>query len=133
MKQTYFIAEISSNHSRDIDRAIEFIDTVSKIGCDAVKFQLFKIDRLFSPEILENSKKLRDRKKWELPVEFLPKLLQRCKEKNIQFSCTPFYLDAVKELEDKFYTRSGAIERIGGSTVNSNNKPDDGFGTLSTN
>ena len=45
----------------------------------------------------------------------------------------PFGNDAVKELEDKFYTRSGAIERIGGSTVNSNNKPDDGFGTLSTN
>ena len=46
----------------------------------------------------------------------------------------PFGNDAVKELEDKFYTRSGAIERIGGSTVNSNNKPEgDGFGTLSTN
>ena len=94
-----FIAEVSSNHSRNIDRAIEFVDIASKIGCDAVKFQLFKIDKLFAPEILENSKQHRDRKKWELPVEFLPILAKRCKEKDIQFSCTPFYLDAVKELE----------------------------------
>jgi sialic acid synthase SpsE len=94
-----FIAEVSSNHSRDIERAMEFIDCASKIGCDAVKFQLFKIDKLFAPEILKNSKKHRDRKQWELPVEFFPKLFKRCKEKKIQFSCTPFYLDAVKELE----------------------------------
>ena len=96
---SFFIAEVSSNHSRDINRAIEFIDTASKIGCDAVKFQLFKIDRLFASEILKNSKQHRDRKQWELPVEFLPELAKRCKEKNIQFSCTPFYLEAVKELE----------------------------------
>ena len=96
---TLFIAEVSSNHSRDIHRAIEFIDTASKIGCDAVKFQLFKIDKLFSPEILQNSKQHRDRKQWELPLEFLPVLAKRCIEKNIQFGCTPFYLDAVKELK----------------------------------
>ena len=94
-----FIAEVSSNHSKDINRAIEFVDIASKIGCDVVKFQLFKIDKLFAPEILKNSKQHRDRKQWELPVEFLPTLAKRCKEKNIQFSCTPFYLEAVKELE----------------------------------
>lgn len=96
---TFFIAEISSNHSKSIDRAIEFVDIASKIGCDAVKFQLFKIDKLFAPEILKKSKQHRDRKQWELPIEFLPVLAKRCKEKKIQFSCTPFYLDAVKELE----------------------------------
>ena len=93
-----FIAEVSSNHSRDIDRSMEFVDVAAKIGCDAVKFQLFKIDKLFAPEILKKSKQHRDRKQWELPIEFLPLLAKRCKEKKIQFSCTPFYLDAVKEL-----------------------------------
>ncbi len=93
-----FIAEVSSNHSRDIDRSIEFVDVAAKIGFDAVKFQLFKINKLFAPEILKKSKQHRDRKQWELPVEFLPLLAKRCKEKKIQFSCTPFYLDAVKEL-----------------------------------
>jgi sialic acid synthase SpsE len=94
-----FIAEVSSNHSRDINRALAFIDSASSADCNAVKFQLFKIDKLFAPEILENSKQHRDRRQWELPLEFLPILSDRCKEKGIQFSCTPFYLDAVKELE----------------------------------
>ena len=94
-----FIAEVSSNHSRDINRALAFIDSASSADCNAVKFQLLKIDKLFAPEILENSKQHRDRRQWELPLEFLPILSDRCKEKGIQFSCTPFYLDAVKELE----------------------------------
>ena len=45
---SYFIAEVSSNHSKDINRALDFIEIASDIGCDAVKFQLFKIDMLFS-------------------------------------------------------------------------------------
>ena len=94
-----FIAEVSSNHSQNINRAIEFINIASEIGCDAVKFQLFKIDKLFAPEILAKSKEHRNRKQWELPIDFLPILSKKCKEKKILFSCTPFYLEAVKELE----------------------------------
>ena len=96
---SFFIAEVSSNHSKNLNRAIEFIDSASSIGCDAVKFQLFKINKLFAPEILEKSEKHRDRKNWELPLEFLPILHKHCQKRNIQFSCTPFYLDAVSELE----------------------------------
>jgi sialic acid synthase SpsE len=95
----FFIAEVSSNHSRDLGRSLEFIDTAARIGCDAVKFQLFRIDELFAPEVVQKMEKIRARKQWELPPEFLPKLADRCRERNLQFSCTPFYLDAVKELE----------------------------------
>lgn len=94
-----FIAEVSSNHARDLDRSLRFIDKAAEIGCDAVKFQLFRIEQLFAPEILSKSEKHRKRKEWELPLEFLPKLAERCREKNIQFSCTPFYLEAVAQLE----------------------------------
>ena len=94
-----FIAEVSSNHHRDLSRSIDFIDSAAKSGCAAVKFQLFKIDQLFSSEILERSEKHRKRKEWELPLSFIPKLGQRCLEQGIEFSCTPFYLDAVTELE----------------------------------
>ena len=94
-----FIAEVSSNHSRDLHRALNFIDAAASIGCDSVKFQLFKIDKLFSPEILAKSEKHRKRKKWELPLDFIPVLAEHCKEKHIKFSCTPFYLEAVEELE----------------------------------
>ena len=94
-----FIAEVSSNHSRDIDRALDFVNAAALAGCNSVKFQLFKIDQLFSSEILKKSEEHRMRKQWELPLDFIPVLATRCKEKGIQFSCTPFYLDAVKELE----------------------------------
>jgi len=96
---SFFIAEVSSNHYRDLDRCYAFIDAAAKVGCHAVKFQLFRIDQLFAPEILEKSEAHRRRKDWELPVEFLPKLAARCKENEIEFSCTPFYLEAVGELE----------------------------------
>ena len=94
-----FIAEISSNHHRDLRRSFKFIDAASQAGCSAVKFQLFKIEQLFSPEILARSEKHRKRKEWELPLEFVPQLAQHCRKVGINFSCTPFYLDAVDELE----------------------------------
>lgn len=93
-----FIAEVSSNHHRNLDRCIEFIDTAARIGCHGVKFQLFKIDQLFAKEILEQSEEHRKRKLWELPVEFLPALSERCRERGIKFGCTPFYLSAIGEL-----------------------------------
>ncbi|HDS1198530.1 N-acetylneuraminate synthase family protein [Shewanella algae] len=99
MKHTLFIAEVSSNHHRDLERCFDFIASAAAIGCDAVKFQLFKIDQLFAPEILEKSEMHRKRKDWELPVSFLPQLKRCCDSHGIAFSCTPFYLDAVKELE----------------------------------
>lgn len=95
---TTFIAEVSSNHHRDLERCFEFIRTAAEAGCDAVKFQLFKIDQLFAPEVLAASETHRRRREWELPVEFIPQLKACCVESRIQFSCTPFYLGAVEEL-----------------------------------
>ena len=94
-----FLAEVSSNHHRDLSRSFDFIDTAADAGCSAVKFQLFKIDQLFSPEVLARSESHRKRKEWELPLEFVPELAKRCSEVGVEFSCTPFYLDAVNELE----------------------------------
>lgn len=93
-----FIAEVSSNHDRDLERAYAFIDKAAEIGCDAVKFQLFKIDEMFAPEILAKSAKHRARKEWELPVSFLGPIAERCRQRGVQFICTPFYLKAVDEL-----------------------------------
>lgn len=94
-----FIAEVSSNHGRDLNRAKAFIDAAKAIGCDAVKFQLFKIDQLFAPEILAKSAEHQKRRQWELPTSFLPELADYTHQLDLQFTCTPFYLDAVKELE----------------------------------
>ena len=98
-EQVYIVSEVSSNHSKDIGRAKKFIDISKDIGCNAVKFQLFKIDKLFAPEILAKSKEHRKRKEWELPVEFLPELSSYTHSLDMKFSCTPFYLEAVWELK----------------------------------
>lgn len=98
MDQPLFIAEASSNHGRDLDRARAFVDAAADAGCDAVKFQLFKIDRMFAPEILAQSPKHRARAEWELPLDHLAPLAEHCSARKIQFSCTPFYIEAVREL-----------------------------------
>ncbi len=99
IRKPFFISEVSSNHAQDLGRCIRFIEESARIGCDAVKFQLFKLDELFAPEILAHSEEHRRRRQWELPVAFLPDLRKACDDNGIQFSCTPFYLDAVDELQ----------------------------------
>ena len=94
-----FVSEVSSTHNRNLERSFAFIDAAAGIGCDAVKFQLFRVDELFAPQVLEQSEEHRRRAAWELPLEFLPKLAAHCRTRGIQFGCTPFYLDAVAELE----------------------------------
>jgi sialic acid synthase SpsE len=94
-----FVAEVSSNHNRDLGRMKEFISTAREIGCSGVKFQLFKIEELFAPEILEKSLNHNDRKQWELPKEMIPELSSYAHGLGLGFSCTPFYLDAVDILE----------------------------------
>jgi len=93
-----FIAEASSNHGCELSRALAFVDAAADAGCDAVKFQLFKIDRMFAPEILSRSAKHRARRAWELPVAHLAPLAEHCSKRQIAFSCTPFYAEAVEEL-----------------------------------
>jgi sialic acid synthase SpsE len=93
-----FIAEASSNHGRDLDRARAFVDAAADAGCDAVKFQLFQIDRMFAPEILAQSPKHQARREWELPPAHLLPLAEHCSARKIQFSCTPFHVDAVADL-----------------------------------
>jgi len=94
-----FIAEVSSNHSKDLSRCLQFIDSAAMSGCSSVKFQLFKIRELFASEALAFKPDLLKREEWELPLEFLPALAKHCHDKGVQFSCTPFYLEAVQQLE----------------------------------
>jgi len=99
-----FVVEVGSNHTkvrssnRDLDRALAFIDTAARIGCDSVKFQLFRVDKLFAPEALRANPELLKRREWELPIYWLPLLAERCTERGIEFACTPLYLEAVEEL-----------------------------------
>ena len=97
--KTKFIAEIGSNHNRSLKRCYQLIDKAKTLGFFAVKFQLFKIEELFSKDakkLFRNTKKI---KKRELPRSFIPKLFRYCKKKRIKFSCTPFDIDSVRFLK----------------------------------
>lgn len=94
------IAEVSSNHNRSKSRCLEFVKQAKKTGFDAIKFQLFKIDQLFTNEVLEQSKMHRDRKNWELPAEFLPEIYEECQKYELKLGITPFYIDAINEAVD---------------------------------
>ena len=95
---TKFIAEISSNHNSNLNRCKKLIDEAKKLNCYAVKFQVFKTNKLFHEKILNKSKPHRNMSKWELPSKFVPILSRYAKKKKIKFSISPFYLEAV----DKF-------------------------------
>ena len=52
---TKLIGEISSNHNKNLKRCFKFIDLCSDLKFYAVKFQLFKIDKLFTSNVLKKA------------------------------------------------------------------------------
>ncbi len=96
----FFIAEISSNHSQDIHRCLKLVEAAKESGFDAIKFQAFKIEELYAPEILNQSEEHMARKDWTFPIEFLPEIKQKCDEVGISLGITPFYLQAVNDCND---------------------------------
>ena len=108
-----FISEVSSNHLKNLSRIKKFIKVSKDIGCYGVKFQLFKVDQLFRPEIIKKYPDILRRKKWELPIEFISQISKECKKNKIKFGCTPFYLDAVDLLKKKvdFFKISSRIDK----------------------
>jgi N-acetylneuraminate synthase len=91
-----FIAEIGSNHNRDLGRALQLVDECAAAGAEAVKIQVFRVGDLFAPEILATREDLRARSAWEFPVdEMLEPLAEAAHERGLAFGATPFGLWAV--------------------------------------
>ncbi len=107
----YIIAEAGSNHNRDFDTALKLVDVAVDAGADAVKFQIFSADTIYSKKTPMASyltkKKLAEKnetlydiiKKLEIPRQWTPDLMKYCRKKGITFLSTPFDLAAVDELE----------------------------------
>jgi len=96
---TRFIAEIGSNHNRDLDRALALIGAAARAGAGAAKLQVFHIEDLFAPEVLAEREELRARRAWELPLELLEPIARRCRELKMELGATPFGLWAIEELQ----------------------------------
>jgi sialic acid synthase SpsE len=108
------IAEAGSNHDQDLNNARELIEIAAGAGADAVKFQLFTAGNLYSnrinPEIFETTKKA------ELPLKWIPELIDICKSNKIMFLATPFDYDSIDVLNNAdipmFKWASGEIDNL---------------------
>jgi len=90
---TTWIAEIGSNHNRSLERTIDLIDKAAEIGCNGVKFQLFKARLLYTPEFRD---RIASMEKWELPESFLATIKSACRWNGLEFGCSVFDLQSVE-------------------------------------
>ncbi|MBI5134706.1 pseudaminic acid synthase [Candidatus Uhrbacteria bacterium] len=107
----FIIAEAGSNHDRNFEQALQLIDAAKESGADVVKFQVFSADTmaaatqdptvdLGSDTFGRYGKTLHELyRKVELPREWLPRLTEYAKQRDIMFAATPFDEDAVDALE----------------------------------
>ena len=101
MNKTFIIAEAGANHDKKFAQAFRLIDVAIESGVDAVKFQTYSSDTLYSkytPNFAgyENIPKLI--KDLELPRKWQKELKLYCDDNGIEFMSTPFDEKAVDEL-----------------------------------
>lgn len=92
----FIIAEAGSNHNGDINQAKKLVDIAVEAGVDAVKFQTFTGDKLFSKHHPAN----KIVKKFEFKLDWHKDIKEYCNNKGIMFMTTPFQKDAVDLLEE---------------------------------
>ncbi len=101
----FIIAEAGSNHNKKLDMAKKLIDVAADADADAVKFQLFKADKLYVgkpgfADYLENKKSIYEIiKNMEFPVEWLDELFSYADKRGLLFLATPFHEEAVDVLD----------------------------------
>ena len=107
----YVIAEAGSNHNRDLATARRLIEVAAEAGADAVKFQTYTAEGLYSrhtPDMsyLKESGLIGDResvweliKRIEIPWEWHSELSAHAAEVGVTFLSTPFEEAAVDVLE----------------------------------
>jgi sialic acid synthase SpsE len=121
----FIIAEIGINHNNDINIAKKLIDITAEAGCDAVKFQAFKAERMY-PKTAGEIKWKDDKneysydifdanKSFELPDGWWPELRDYAKSKGLVFFssvCDEETGDQVAKYLDILKTTSFAITRL---------------------
>ena len=91
----YIIAEIGSNYDQDKAKAFKMIEVASKCGVNAVKFQVFKANKLYN----KSHPMFKIFKKLELNSEWLSELSNCAKKNKVTFLASVFDLESVDHLE----------------------------------
>lgn len=95
MSHTLVVAEIGANHNGDYDTALRLIKAAKDAGADAVKFQLVTAEGLCHP----THAAYETVKKYALPREWMPCLMEYSRHLGIQCSATPCDFEAVDLLD----------------------------------
>lgn len=106
----------------DLSRAKELIETASRCGADAIKFQTYRSETVYA----KNAGKSKYLKKqginesineifdtFSMPYKMIPELHNYCKQENILFMSTPFSVEDAKQI-DPFVT----IHKIASFEIN---------------
>jgi len=111
IKKTFIIAEAGSNwkvgtSKDDLIQAKKMIRAASKAGADAVKFQVFRSNTVYTHNAgqvrylsNENSTINELFDKLSMPYEMIPKLANFCKKEKILFMATAFSVEDAKQID----------------------------------
>ncbi|KUO75973.1 MAG: N-acetylneuraminate synthase [Clostridia bacterium BRH_c25] len=97
---TFVIAEVGVNHNGSIETAKKLVDIALKAGCDAIKFQTFKAEKIVTRQAKKAEYQIRNTSDLESQYEMLKvlelsqechlELIKYCKCNEITFLSTPF-------------------------------------------
>lgn len=95
---SYIIFEVASTHANNWDIAKGYVKQAKEAGADALKFQLFRADKLLNPISSILLPTYNYFKTAETPRKWFPKLLKLCDKECIDLLCTPFDEDSANYL-----------------------------------
>lgn len=97
----YIIAEINTSHFGDLDQVENAISLAERCGANAIKFQSWKAESLYTKDWLaKNRIQARFLKKFSLSQSELRHAKKICDEFGLGFSSTPYTVDEIAELEE---------------------------------
>lgn len=91
---TFVVAEVGSNHDGKLEQAKRLIDIASDSGADAVKFQIYRTENLYSKE----DSLFAMMKANELPREWVEELAIYAKSRRLTFLASPFDEESIDHL-----------------------------------
>jgi len=112
-KKTYIIAEVGANHNGSFSLAKKYVDLLSRLNVDAIKFQLADSFEVFSKDSFvadyhrkskgykSNQNLISEDEKRQLSLAEHLSISKYCKRKKVDYLCSPFDLKSLKFLIEK--------------------------------